>query len=314
MKQQRIFISAPPFFLCREELENHMTEFDFRITWANSKQQMSEEELVSLIGEFDGWILGDDSCTRSVLKSGRDGNLKAIVKWGVGTDNIDFSALKEHAISFRNTPGVFGNEVADIAMAYLISLFRQTFKIHSSVLKGEWLKPTGKSLSGAKVGVIGYGNIGKNIVKRLLAADSDVVVYEIDDVKIDRNVEITFKMWPQGIEELDAIILACPLTLENEGMINAKVFASLKNSAYIVNVSRGKLIKELDLVTALSSGNLAGAALDVYEIEPLPMSNPLRQCENVIFGTHNASNTREAVFHTSILTLNLMRNLLREIK
>jgi D-3-phosphoglycerate dehydrogenase len=310
--KKRLLISAPPFVNMKIRFFSNFVISKFDVTWMNSAQQMSEEELLEILPTFDGWILGDDPCSRKVLQAGKAGSLKAVVKWGVGTDNIDFTALTDLNIDFSNTPGVFGKEVADLAFAYLVMLSRHVIDIHNHVLLGEWIKPPGISLSGKNVALVGYGDIGKNISKHLHSAEMNVHVYEVDATRTTGLSNSSLRVWPESISEMDAIILACALTPENSEMINKEILGNLKDGALIVNVSRGGLIKEDDLVEALNSGKLGGVALDVFQVEPLPSSSSLRKCQNVILGTHNASNTSEAVIRTSLLSLDIMDRFLRE--
>ena len=310
--RRKILISAPPFVNLEPYFKSHTSLNGYEVTWVKSAQHMSEAELLKKLPNFDGWILGDDPCTRRVLEAGKRGNLKAVVKWGVGTDNIDFQALKEFGIAFDNTPGAFGKEVADLAFAYLVMLSRHVLEVHNSVSVGEWRKPAGISLSGKNVALIGYGDIGKNICKRLLTSDINVFVYEVDRSKTDGLKETFLRNWPESINEMDAIILACALTPENFEMIDREILNTLKEGALVINVSRGGLINESDLVEALNSGRLGGAALDVYQVEPLPAASGLRECPNVILGSHNASNTTEAVIRTSQKTIAIMHDFLEE--
>ena len=308
----RVFISCPPFIQQKDVFIPLFEELGIFPTWANTVQQMTENDLIEILPHFDGWILGDDPCSRKVLQAGKSGALKAVVKWGVGTDNIDFAALKDLNINFKNTPGVFGKEVADLAFAYLIMLSRHVIKIHNHVLLGEWIKPPGISLSGKNVALIGYGDIGKNLSKHLLSAEMNIHVYEVDDTRTTGLSDNSLRVWPESISEMDAIILACALTPENSEMINKEILSNLKEGALIVNVSRGGLVNEGDLVEALNSGRLGGVALDVFQVEPLPLSSRLRKFENVILGTHNASNTSEAVIRTSLLSIDIMNEFLRK--
>lgn len=308
---KRILVTAPPFVRARDNFQSLFSNLNFEVVWISGEQYLTESELLELLPEFDGWILGDDPCTKEVLTKGFSGRLRAVVKWGVGTDNIDFDAMRELGIEFSNTPNAFGEEVADLAMAYLIMMARNLVPIHLGVLNGQWPKLTGLSLSGKKIGVVGFGDIGKNLSIRLIAAGCDVHVYESNiGVRNRSTLEVTFVDWPHSLEKLDALILCCSLNFSNRGMIDRSVFDRLPEGAFLVNVARGPLVVEPDLYDALLSGKLRGAALDVYEIEPLPAESKLRNCPNVIFGSHNASNTQDAVSRVSEKTVHIMSQLL----
>jgi D-3-phosphoglycerate dehydrogenase len=307
----RVFISCPPFIQQKNDFIPLLEELDIIPTWADTVQQMTENDLVQILPHFDGWILGDDPCSEKVLQSAKVGGLKAIVKWGVGTDNIDFLALERHNIKFSNTPGVFGNEVADLAIGYMIALARKLVNVHNSVLNQEWLKPIGISLQNKNVGIVGFGDIGSNIAKRCEAFDMKVSIFETDlKATIETHKKFDFLTWPNSLSNFDFVILACALTTKNVGMINKESLKLMKNGARIINVSRGGLIVEDDLLTALSEQKISGAALDVFELEPLPRLSRLRNFDNVILGTHNASNTYEAVHRASELSIKLMKNFL----
>ena len=308
----KILVSAPPLVNQRKIFDLTFRNLGFEVTWAHVAQQLPEADLVSQISKFDGWILGDDPCTRNVIEAGQSGSLKAIVKWGVGTDNIDFEAIENLKMDFANTPGMFGSEVADVAMGYVIMLSRDLISIHNEVLKGGWPKPAGKSLSNKVMGIVGFGDIGSNIATRALAAGMKVVAFDTDKKRHLTDSNIKFSDWPSGINQIDYLILSCPLNVNSYQLINSEIFSQMKRGSFLVNISRGGLINEEALLNALEDQILAGAALDVYVKEPLPIISPLLLKENVIFGSHNASNTIEAVRLTSEKTIELMVNFLKK--
>ena len=273
-------------------------------------QTLSEDALLDLVPQFDGWIAGDDMATRKVFEAGRAGRLKALVKWGIGTDNIDFDAAKDFGIPVKNTPFQFGREVADVAMGYITGLARETFLIDRAVRAGGWPKPRGISLKDKKVGLVGYGDIGTNIAKRALAAEMNVVVYDpaVPVGVVGDGCEA--KAWPQGLSECDFIVLACALTPQNRHMLNADTLSKAKPGVRVVNVARGPLIDEVALIEALQSGKVYSAALDVMEVEPLPMKSTLRSLDRCVFGSHNGSNTTEAVQAASERAINLLFEML----
>ena len=262
-------------------------------------QVMGVEDLIELIPEFDGWIIGDDPATREVLQAGKKGRLKAAVRWGIGIDNVDFDACKDLGIPIINTPNMFGKEVADVAIGYVIALARETFLIDKAVHDGHWPKPCGISLADKTVGLIGHGDIGKNTAKRLLAMDMKINAYDPAFTSNDNYANLHFKNWPEGVEECDFLVFTCALVQSNHHMLNREIIALCKNGVRIVNVARGQLIDENALIGALTSGKVYSAALDVFEVEPLPMSSSLREMPRCIFGSHNGSNSIDAVHRTN---------------
>jgi D-3-phosphoglycerate dehydrogenase len=266
-------------------------------------QTMSVDELKEIVPQHDGWIIGDDPATRDVFEAGKAGNLKAAVKWGIGVDNVDFEACKDLDIPIINTPNMFGREVADIAMGYVIALARETFQIHDGVRQGAWPKPRGISLSEKTVALIGFGDIGKNAAKRLLAADMKVIAYDPAAKQSEELSSVELAAWPERVDEADFIIVTCSLTPSSHHMLNKAVLDRTKNGVRVVNVGRGPVIDEKALEEALQSGKVFSAALDVFELEPLPSDSYLRTHPRCIFGSHNASNTVDAVDRTSRIAI-----------
>ena len=295
----RVLVTCPPMLGLIDEFRHFFSEKGIDIYCPPVKQTLSVEELKELLPQFDGWIIGDDPANAEVFKAGRQGKLKAAVKWGVGVDNVDFKAAKELGIPITNTPRMFGGEVADVAIGYVIGLARQTFWIDREVRKGNWIKPSGISLAGKTVALVGFGDIGRNTAKRLLAFDLNVIAYDPYFQAQDDLSKVESSIWPERVEEADFIVLTCALTSDNYHLLNADIFAKVKPAVKIVNVARGPLIDESALIDALSSGKIHSAALDVFEVEPLPLDSPLRSFEQCIFGSHNGSNTVDAVHRAS---------------
>jgi D-3-phosphoglycerate dehydrogenase len=269
-------------------------------------QTLKEEELVLLLPQFDGWIIGDDPANARVLTAGRAGRLRACVKWGIGVDNVDFAACKELGIPVSNTPYMFGNEVADLAVGYVLALARHTFAIHEGVRQGRWPKPAGISLQGKTVGVVGFGDIGRHVAKRLLAFDMHVQAYDpYTKFKADFPA-VEFLDFPEKLAQADFLVVTCALTPQTHHLLNANTLALAKPGVRVVNVSRGGVIDEAALVAGLASGHVHSAALDVFEAEPLPADSPLRAFEQCVFGTHNGSNTVEAVHRASLKAIELL--------
>ena len=275
-------------------------------------QVMSESELKEILPNFDGWIIGDDPASRSVFEVASKGKLKAAVKWGVGVDNVDFDACKDLGIPITNTPGVFGREVADVALAYVLGLARETYMIDREVrLNYGWPKPSGVSLWNKKAAVVGFGDIGRSTVKRLHAFDLEVTVYD-PFYKPVKGLNVKNHIWPNGLDQVDFLIFTCPLTPETHHMFDESTLMKLKPGVRLVNVSRGPVVKESALLAGLKDETIYSAALDVFESEPLGPGSELRKFDRCIFGTHNGSNSVDAVRHVSQLAIEKIATFLKE--
>lgn len=302
----KVLVTCPPMIGLIDEFESMFTVKKIKLDCPPIIQTLSVNELKNLVPQYDGWIIGDDPANYDVLAAGKSGKLKAAVKWGVGIDNVDFMAAKKLGIPLTNTPQMFGAEVADIAMGYVIGLARQTFTIDRGVREGKWLKPSGISLANKTVALIGFGDIGRNTAKRLLAANMKIIAYDPYMQITSESELVQSASWPERIEEADFIILTCALTSENKHLLNSDTLAKTKHSVRVVNVARGPLIDETALAEALASGKVHSAALDVFEAEPLPINSPLRKYEQCIFGSHNASNTVDSVRRASEKAVGLL--------
>ena len=306
----KVLVTCPPMLGMIDSFRHIFEEKGIEVSAPNVVQTLSVEELKEIVPQHDGWIIGDDPATREVFEAGSAGKLKAAVKWGIGVDNVDFDACKDLNIPIINTPDMFGREVADIAVGYVIALARETFEIDRAVRDGEWIKPRGISLSGKKVALVGFGDIGQSTAKRLLALDMDIIAYDPFSDNNPDLAEVAREVWPNRIEEADFIVVTCSLTKSSFHMVNADVFKQAKDGVRVVNVGRGPIIDETSLEDALKSGKVYSAALDVFEVEPLPMDSYLRTHPHCIFGSHNASNTADAVERTSHIAIDKLFNFL----
>lgn len=310
MALKRVLVTCPPMLGMLEEFIAPAFELGLELVAAEVTQTLSEAELIKLLPQFDGWIIGDDPATHQVFEAGYQGALKAAVKWGIGVDNVDFKACESLGIPIINTPGMFGGEVADIAVGYVIALARHTMEIDRGVRNGGWPKPRGLSLAGRTVAVVGYGDIGRNTARRLLAADMCVIAYDPYVEKNSLDAGVNLASWPERLGEADFIVVNCALSSSSYHLLNADAFSAMKQGVRIVNVGRGPVIDEQALISALASGHVHSAALDVFENEPLLDESPLRQHPSCIFGSHNASNTVDGVQRTSIKAIELLAQFL----
>ncbi len=303
----KVLVTCPPMLKAIDELRYLFEEKGIELITPDVVQVLTEEELIEILPGVDAWIIGDDPATERVFTAGKNGKLRAAVKWGVGVDNVDFAACEKLGIPIQNTPRMFGNEVADMAMAYFTGLARDSYRVDREVRKGNWIKPPGMSTTEKTVALIGLGDIGLATARRLKGFDVKINAYDpftslnAENAGVDQILE-----FPEGLGEADFVIITCALTPSSHHLINEKSIELMKDGVKIINVSRGGLIDEPALIAALKSGKVSAAGLDVFEVEPLPKDSELRQFEYCIFGTHNGSNTKEAVIRASHRAIDIL--------
>lgn len=266
------------------------------------RQQFTATELLEYSPRLVGIIAGDDELDRQFFEGAA--KLKTVIRWGVGMDSVDREAARHHRVTVRNTPGVFGHEVADSAFCYILNLARGHIAVDAAVRRGEWPKLEGITLAGATLGVVGFGAIGREIARRGAGFDMDVVA--CDPFVDTATAGVSMVDLDKLLATSRFVVLACPLTPETFHLINADRLALVRRDAYLVNVARGPVVMEADLIDALKSGRIAGAALDVFEVEPLPLDNELRTLPNVVLGAHNASNTRQGAVRASTAAVDFL--------
>lgn len=307
----KVLITCPPMLRAIDRFRARFSELGLEPVTPEVAQIVPESELVLLVPQYDAWIIGDDPATARVFEAGIKGRLKAAVKWGVGVDNVDFAACQRLGLPINNTPGMFGSEVADVAVGYVIALARELNAIDRGIKAGGWPKPPGISLSGRTVALAGFGDIGRNTARRLLASGMRVIAYDPFFQPRPEMPSVENAVWPARIEEADFIVFTCALTAENRHMLSAETLKRVKPGVRVVNVARGPLIEEVALVDALADGRVRSAALDVFEVEPLPVDSGLRAFgDRCIFGSHNGSNTLDAVDRTSERAITLISQFL----
>lgn len=259
------------------------------------EERMEEEDLLKYAGQFDGAICGDDRYTARVLDACAP-RLKVISKWGTGVDSIDAQSCARLGIMLGRTPNAFTTPVADTVLGYMLAFARRLHWMDAAMKRGEWEKIPGKSLSECALGVIGVGNIGKAIARRARAFGMKVYgtdIIDVDHVFVsETGIEIT--TLDSLLSNSDFISVNCDLNPTSHHLINANTLAKMKPNAVVINAARGPIVKEVDLIAALQSKQIAGAALDVFEFEPLPKDSPLLKMDNVMLAPHNANSSPAA--------------------
>lgn len=311
----KILLTCPPMIGMVDAFADDFKAANFEVIVPDITQEMSEEALCEIIGSFDGWIIGDDPASRNVIQAGVQGNLKACMRWGVGTNNVDFNAFEEFQIPIENTPAVFGREVADLACHYVIALARDTFEIDRRVKQGDWFKPAGQSLWSARALIVGFGDIGQNLARRLRAHEMEVWFYDPNVEKSKIAPDCQKVNWPDALSLVDYVIFTAPLNNRTHHMLNCQNIHTLRKGIKLINVGRGPLVSYEALVKGLKEGYISAAALDVLEVEPFSpeIHHELIQfSRQLILGSHNGSNTKEAVNYVSKLCIKKLHSFLNK--
>lgn len=294
MKRWKLMISAPYMQPVPERYLRILSEHGIEVVLIKVTERLSEEELIKVIDGFDAVICGDDRFTEQVLLAAP--RLKIISKWGTGIDSIDQEACRRLGIVVRNTPNAFSEPVADSVLGYILCFARQLNRMHQAMQDGGWYKIPGVSLGECTLGVIGVGNVGKAVVRRAKAFG--MTILGNDPVKPPKEFLLENSVEMVGRTELlrrsDFVSLNCDLNPTSHYLINEESLSLMKPTAVLLNLARGPIVKETALIQALSEGRLAGAALDVFEHEPLSVKSPLRTMPNVLIAPHNSNSSPSA--------------------
>jgi len=271
-------------------------------------ERLEEADLMKYAGQFDGTICGDDRYTPRVLQACVP-RLKVIAKWGTGIDSIDRQEAARLGIQVRNTPNAFTLPVADTVMGYLLAFARCQPWMDRAMKAGRWKKIPGLSLSECTLGVVGVGNCGKAVLRRGRAFGMKLLGNDIIPIAPDFILENGVDMTSLGdlLARSDFVSLNCDLNPTSYHLINERTLPLMQPTAVLVNAARGPVVDELALVKALQTGVIAGAALDVFEHEPLPGNSPLLKMDNVLLAPHNANSSPAA---WEMVHKNTLRNLM----
>lgn len=269
---------------------------------------MSEEELIEAMEDVAGVIIGVDPLTAKVLEHAK--NLRAISKYGVGTDNIDLAKAAELGIPVSITRGANSNAVADYAFALMMACARRVVEIHNRCAARDWSKLTTTDVSGKTLGILGLGAIGRGVARRAQGFDMKVLAYDpYWDSAYAQSNNIQSADPDTIYRTCDFISLHLPLTGETKGMIGRKQFQLMKPTTVLVNTARGGIIDEEALAEALENNMIYAAGVDAFEHEP-PTLEKLYTLPNLIMGSHCAASTTGAVEAMGTMAAqNLIRDL-----
>ena len=259
------------------------------------QERLKEADLLKYAGQFDGTICGDDQYSASVLEACAP-RLKVVSKWGTGIDSIDAAACERLGVKLCRTINAFTLPVADTVMGYLLAFARRQPWMDKSMKAGVWDKIPGRALHECTLGIIGVGAIGKTLTRRARAFGMRVLgndIVEIDHVFIaETGIQMT--TLETLLSTSDFISVNCDLNPTSRHLINACTLRLMRKQAILINCARGPIVDETALVEALQASDIGGAALDVFEVEPLPAESPLKQMENVLLAPHNSNSSPAA--------------------
>ena len=255
-------------------------------------ERLSEEEILVFAGEFDGTICGDDRYTRRVIEACQP-RLRVISKWGTGIDSIDQAAAADFGVMVGNTPNAFTVPVSESVLGYVLSFARNIPWLDDAMKTGKWQKINGKTLSESTLGVIGVGHVGQAVLRRARGFGMELLGNDIVDVAPDFLLENGVEMTSLRdlLSRSDFISVNCTLNPTSQHLINAETLGWVKPGAVLINTARGPIIDQPALVAALQEGRLGGAAMDVFEDEPLPADSPLLGMKNVLLSPHNTNSS-----------------------
>ncbi|HEX2696694.1 MAG TPA: phosphoglycerate dehydrogenase [Anaerolineales bacterium] len=290
-----VLLTAPYMLPFVERFKSVFQKYNLELIIPNVQERMEEEDLLKYAGQFDGAICGDDRYTARVLEACAP-RLKIISKWGTGVDSIDAEACSRLNIRLTRTPNAFTTPVADTVLGYILAFARRQPWMDREMKSGKWEKMAGRTLSECTLGVIGVGSIGKAVTRRGRAFGMKVFgndIIEIDHVFItESGIEMT--SLAALLDQSDFVSVNCDLNPTSHHLINASTFALMRPTAVLINTARGPIVDEQALIEALQAGRLAGAALDVFEQEPLPLDSPLLKMDNVMLAPHNSNSSPAA--------------------
>jgi D-3-phosphoglycerate dehydrogenase / 2-oxoglutarate reductase len=300
----KVLISAPYLQPFIERFRPFFEANEIEIVVPVVNERLEEDELIKYAHDVDGIIAGDDRVTKKVLDN--TPKLKVISKWGTGIDSLNKPLCETYGVVIRNTPNAFTIPVSDTVLGYILNFSRNLSLMTEAMREGEWKKIPGKALHECSLGVIGVGNVGESVLRKAKAFGMPLYATDIKKIPSDLVVELGIN--EVTLDELlrvsDYISVNCDLNETSFHLINETTLKKMKTTTIVINTARGPIIDEKALVKALENNKIGGAALDVFEEEPLPLSSPLLKMKNVMMAPHNSNSSPFAWEFIHVNTIN----------
>jgi glyoxylate reductase len=305
MGKKKVFLTRTLHDFALKELRRH-----YQIEVHSGKIPIPRKKLESKIGEIDGLICFPyDVIDSKLLEKAK--NLKVISTFSVGFDHIDIEYAKKNKIRVGYTPEVLTNATADLAFSLMIDVMRRVSEGDRIIRKGSWDKIygaydyTGTDLQGKTLGIFGLGRIGSTLARRAKSFDMNIIYHNrkhIPKTK-EKSLGVKYVSFEKLIKQSDVISIHVPHTNETDKLFDKRIFKKMKKTSFLINTARGKIIDQKDLVEALKKKTIAGAALDVFEIEPIRKNNPFTKIPNITLTPHIGSSTKETRVKMAKITM-----------
>lgn len=298
MSRFNVLVTANAFKESAPAVESSIVAAGGQVLYPPRMGPLPEADLIPWLERADAVIAATDPYVGAVLDACP--RLRAVVRWGTGYDTVDVGACTQRGVAACNTPGLNLESVAEHVLTVLLALARNLPRQVEVMRTGGWAEVRGTEVWKKTVGIIGFGGIGRAVARRLVGFDCRILAY---DPHVAPETIRALGAEPVSLEKLfeesDFISLHATLMPETRGMVGMELFRKMKSTAYFINAARGPLVDEDALARVLREGQIAGAAVDTFTHEPLPVDHPLRSLPNCLLTPHSAFNTIEAAAATN---------------
>lgn len=293
-KDCKILVTPRSFARSDPELRRYLEAEVREVVYNSAGRPLTAEELLELMPGCHGYIAGLDEINRCVIETAD--SLKVIARYGVGVDNVDLEAAEERGIAVTNTLGANSQSVAELTVGLMLSLARSIPAASNATKEGEWPRIDGITIGGKKVGLLGFGAIGRWVARLLSGFDCTIFAYDPQfNSNIARSLNVHYRTRDRLLREADFVSLHIPLTPETQCTVDEEFLGMMKSNSYLINTSRGELIDEDALLEALQDGLLSGVALDAFSQQPPGEENQLLAHPKVITTPHTGAHTDGAI-------------------
>jgi D-3-phosphoglycerate dehydrogenase len=306
---KKIAVTAPYLQIEWDEYKDLLSEFDVIIP--KVEERFEEDEMIKILSQdVEGIICGDDRITKRVIDSSP--KLRLIVKWGTGIDSIDKVYAESKGIKVLNTPNAFTIPVSESTIGLMLAILRGIEENNRLMHSGQWFKPKGFTLNELTIGIIGFGNIGSEVARKLSVFTSNILWY---DIKSDEELtRLNRKFFGKRVDLktllnlADVITVHCDLNPTSRHLVNSELLSQMKDGVILINTARGPIVNEDELTASIINRKVSYAGLDVYEKEPLPAGSVLRKMDNCILLSHNTNSSFVAWKNVHLNSISMLKS------